>query len=493
MCQNKKICQKTLQDGGKNKSSCANTSTLSHHVDILEKIPILRWFITRRWFQFLLVFPNLIVFYFFMIAGLFGTPVGNRNIIIVFVWIFWWFLLMAFMVPFGSRVWCTMCPFPFFGEWYQRRALIVSRVGKPGVGQNRMWGLRKKWPKALSNIWLQNMSFLALCTFSAIMLTRPIFTTLFLGGLIFIATVLHIVYKQRVFCNYVCPVSGFLGLYSMTGMLEVRSKDANVCEKCQDKECLVGNEKGWGCPWSIYPSKVERNNHCGLCMECIKTCPDDNMTLRVRPFCKDTKIENYGEAWKAFIMFSLAILYSVMFLGPSGVVKNWANVGETGDIKGFLIYTAILWFSTLIVMPSVWACASWFGKILSGDDSISTREIFIRYSYLLVPMGLMAWIAFSFPLIMVNGSYVISALSDPLGWGWDLFGTADFAWSPVFPEYAVYIQIPLLIFGLFYAFKQGFAIAGSLYQNKNQAMISLVPFGVLCMCFTIIFIRLFAG
>lgn len=40
--------------------------------------------------------------------------------------------------------------------------------------------------------------------------------------------------------------------------------------------------------------------------------------------------------------------------------------------------------------------------------------------------GLLAWIAFSVPLIFVNGSYIISVISDPFGWGWNLFGTADF-------------------------------------------------------------------
>ena len=25
---------------------------------------------------------------------------------------------------------------------------------------------------------------------------------------------------------------------------------------------------------------MDRNNYCGFCMECIKTCPHDNMTLR---------------------------------------------------------------------------------------------------------------------------------------------------------------------------------------------------------------------
>jgi len=32
---------------------------------------------------------------------------------------------------------------------------------------------------------------------------------------------------------------------------------------------------------------------------------------------------------------------------------------------------------------------------------------------------------------MTNASYVVASLSDPLGLGWNLLGTADLAWQPV--------------------------------------------------------------
>ncbi len=468
-------------------------SSSAWRLDLLQVIPGLKWLLSRRWFQFAVIFPNLVLFYFFLIAGIFGSPVGGRNIIIIFVWILWWFLLITIMVPFASRIWCMACPFPFFGEWFQRRALVGARVGKPGVGRNRMWGLGKKWPKALANIWLQNIGFLALCTFSALLLTRPIVSVLVLGGLFVIATIFHMIFRQRAFCNYVCPVSGFLSLYSMTSMVEVRAKSREVCAKCSDKGCLTGNEHGWGCPWLLYPSKLDRNNYCGLCMECIKTCPYDNMTLRARPFCADTRIKGFDESWKAFIMLALAMVYSVTLLGPWGTVKDWANISEVGNLQGFLTYAGIIWFTALVGIPTLWLLASWLGRRLAGTDAVPTKEIFLRYSYLLVPLGLMAWMAFSFPLVMVNGSYIISVISDPLGWGWDLFGTALIPWTPVFPEYTVYIQILLLLFGLGFSLKRGYDIALTLYPDPLQATRSLISVGLLCTGVTIFFLLLFTG
>ena len=87
-------------------------------------------------------------------------------------------------------------------------------------------------------------------------------------------------------------------------------------------------------------------------------------------------------------------------------------------------------------------------KLFSRARELPLRKIFVAYSYLLVPFGLLAWIAFSLPLLMVNGSYIIQVLSDPFGWGWDLFGTAHFPWTPFYPEAVPHLQALILLIGL---------------------------------------------
>ncbi|KKM95764.1 hypothetical protein LCGC14_1184970 [marine sediment metagenome] len=462
-------------------------------VDLFRRVPGLRWLVTRRWFQFAVIFPNLAVFYFFLIAGVFGSPVGSRNIIIVFVWILWWFVLIAVMVPFASRVWCTVCPFPFFGEWFQRRRLIGVATGKPAVGRNRMAGLRRRWPKVFRNIWLQNLGFLALCTFSAMLVTRPIVSVIVLGGLFVVATITHVIFRQRSFCMYLCPVSGFLSLYSMTSMLALRSKSKDVCGECKQKACLTGNEDGWGCPWFQHVQKLDRNNYCGLCMECVKSCPHDNVTLYARPFASDTLLKGYDEVWKAFIMLTLAMAYSVVLLGPWGVLKNWANISEVGDWVGFLTYAGSLWFVALVGLPLIYYAAIRAGRWLAGSEAVTTKDMFVQYGYTLVPLGLFAWIAFSIPLVMINGSYIVSIISDPLGWGWDIFGTADVHWTPILPEYATWFQIPVLALGLYWAIKKGFEIAVRMHGTVRQAGRSILPLCVLLLLVTTVFIVLFVG
>ena len=298
---------------------------------------------------------------------------------------------------------------------------------------------------------------------------------------------------MRTFCGYICPISGFLSLYSMTSTIELRSKDTDECLKCKSKACRVGNEDGWGCPWFLYMGKLDRNNYCGLCMECLKSCPNDNIALNLKPFASETKIKGYDEAWKGFIMLALAMAYSVILLGTDGTIKDWANVSETSMWGGFAIYVLILWSAALIIVPAAFYGFSMLTQRITNSMHMPIKKIFLGYSYVLVPLGLIAWIAFSIPLIFVNGSYIISVISDPLGWGWDLFGTADFHWQPLIPEYLAFIQIPLLLTGLYYALSRGYTIGLELFNDPKVALNVLIPIGIFSLGITFAFMSFFIG
>ncbi len=462
-------------------------------LDLFRRLPRLRWLATRRWFPFAIIVPNLLVLIFFIFAGLFGSPIGNRNIIVTIVWIFWWFVLITLLVPVGGRSWCLMCPVPSLGEWLARRRLVCVRPEAERSASLRTGGLNRQWPRRLRNLWLPNLLFLGMCSFSTILVTRPGLTAVVLGLMVLTAVAVHAVFRRRTFCRYLCPLNAWMSLYSMTAMTEVRTADTTVCKTCRHA-CATGTEDAWRCPWLVKnPSKLARNNYCGLCMECVKACPNRNLTLRARPFCSDLVVRGFDEAWMALIMVTLVVAYSVTLLGPWGTVKLWTNVTEVGNWTGFAIYTAVVWLAALGILPGLWYLASRLSRRLAGSPEVPARTIFVRYAYLLVPLGLLAWMAFSLPLVLVNYTHITGSLSDPLGWGWDLFGTADQHWRPLYPEWIPYLQIPLLLGGLWIALRRGSTIARELYPRTAAAARSLIPHGVLCTALTLGLLRLFAG
>jgi len=443
---------------------------------------LLRW----RPLQFTLIAAMLAFFVLAILAGLIGTPVGNRNFGIIFVWIVWWALLIVILVPLAGRLWCAMCPIPAPGEWLQRQALVAPR-------HRRLLTLGKRWPGRLKNIWIQNFAFLGVAVFSAIILTRPLATGLALLGFVLLAIGLSLVYERRIFCRYFCPVGGFIGLYSMTAPIELRVKDPEVCRSHKTKECYLGNEQGFGCPWLVFPGSLERNTCCGLCTECLKTCTMNNVAINLRPPGLDLLVprgRRLDEAYKALIMLACALLYSAILLGPWGELKNMANMKSLG---AWGVYALGFVTVNLAVVPGLFFAAIWLGRRLARLEDVSARRLFVDFAYALVPMGLMAWIAFSLSFVLVNISYALPVLSDPFGWGWNLFGTRDWPWTPVFPALIPYLQVPALLVGLISGLYVAWRIAGEHAPGPGQALLSVTPLAAFLLVVTLGFIRLYLG
>ncbi|HKZ59559.1 MAG TPA: 4Fe-4S binding protein [Candidatus Thermoplasmatota archaeon] len=447
----------------------------------------MRWLVNLRAFQYLLILPGLVVFILVILTGIYGNPNGAHNLSIVFVWILWWFFLIAFLVPFGSRVWCAVCPIPAAGEWLQRGALI----GKPTVERPR--GLGLKWPRRLRNIWFSTFFFMGIAIFSIYLTTTPVVTAVLMALLIGLAVAVHLVFEKRTFCKYVCPVGGFLSLYSMTSILEVRARDPTICEAHVGKECVKGSNCGFGCPWMNYPGGLDRNNYCGLCLECVKACPYDNMTVRTRPFGRDLlkPHRETAEAFKSLIMLNLALLYLVVLLGPNAWLKDWASM--RAGLPSYLLFVAIFFGSSLLLMPGAFFAFSWLAKRVGGLKGVPVKRVFVTYAYALVPLGLAAWIAFSIPLMQINWAYIPQAAADPYGWGWDLLGLKSFSWNPFLPGLVPFVQASVLLLGLAYSVFIGSRIANELTPDRARARRSFLPIAAYLNLVSLGFLWIFIG
>lgn len=464
----------------------------------LTSVKWIKWLLTQRWFQYALFLPNIVGFALVLLTAYFGTPIGNANFGIIFVWIVWWAALIVFLIPFGGRFWCTMCPLPAPGEWLDHGAVIEKGKEQPLAAALR------KWPNRLKNIWLQNGAFLSVAMFSAIILTRPLATGIVLSLFIVGAVILSKLYGRRVFCRYVCPVGGFIGLYSMVAPVELRVRDPQICLSHKEKECIRGSAAGYGCPWMEYPGNLQRNAYCGLCTECLKTCPKDNVVVNLRPFGEDLFVDHHkiDEAYKAIIMLTCAAFYSAVFLGPWGFFKDWANIAT---IPSFLAYAALFLSANLLLVPLAFYVATWAAKALverhlpafwsAVEDSVSslpsTRKLFVDFAYALVPMGLSAWIAFTASFVMVNVSYAVPLISDPFGWGWNLLGTAAYPWTPYWPEFVPYVQAPILLIGLLLSIFAAYRIVKMRTSVKKESILAMIPITVFLVLVTMGFMSLY--
>ncbi len=463
-------------------------------INLFDIIPGLKWLVKRRSFQFFLLFPGFVIFYLFIIASLKGSPVGNHNIAIIIVWILWWFLLKSVFVPLGGRLWCMICPLPAPAEWISRRAFTAVRfIKKPVKGKHhRFTGFGLDWPKRLRNMWLQNILFLLMISFGIILITRPVATAILFLLILGATLILTLIFRNRVFCLYICPVGGFLGNYSMASVTALRVVDKEVCRQHKNKCCLKGSPDGWGCPWNQYPGTMERNNYCGLCTECVKTCSKDNVGFFLRPFGSDRTIKDYSEMYNILIMLVVAIAFSITMLGPWGVIKSAANITESRQLYPFLIYIGVLYTMSLAVFPGIFIVLSkWSAKLAGYEGNI--KPLVLQLSYMLIPVGIFAWIAFSLPSVMVNYAYILNVLSDPLGYGWDIFGTAHVHFKPFYPEVIPLIQGLLLLTGLYLGINRTYRSLPQLIADPGKRKKALLLPAIFALCVVNIFLLLYLG
>jgi hypothetical protein len=67
----------------------------------------------------------------------------------------------------------------------------------------------------------------------------------------------------------------------------------------------------------------------------------------------------------------------------------------------------------------------------------------------LVPIALAYAVAHYFSLLVLQGQFAVPLFSDPFGWDWDLFGTADFRPNlrVLTPSLVWYVQVGALVVG----------------------------------------------
>jgi hypothetical protein len=268
--------------------------------------------------------------------------------------------------------------------------------------------------------------------------------------MILLAAGMSLIFERRSFCRYVCPVGGFIGLYSQLAPVELRVIDTQVCKAHTQKSCYQGNESGYGCPWDIFPGGMTANTNCGLCMECLRTCDYDNIALNLRAFSADITPRNkpkLDEAYKAFIMLGSALVYSAVMLGPWGVLKQAAyRVGSPSWLGYVMALLAFTWG----LLPGLFYLTSSSAQAIAPTHH-KPRQTFTAYAAALLPLGLTAWVAFSFSFVFTNISYLWPVLSDPFGWGWNLLGTANLPWTPYLGSLMPVFQLLLLVGGLIWS------------------------------------------
>jgi polyferredoxin len=283
-----------------------------------------------------------------------------------------------------------------------------------------------------------------------------------------------LVWELRAFCRYVCPVSAFVNTYSGLSPLALRNKSQKVCDQCKPHYCEKGSTEGWACPYGLNAGELKENSDCGLCLECTRSCLYNNVSLYIRPFGSESGTRNMSEAWLAIAIFTISIIYSILYLGHWPVIRDYVNIIDKNNWGLFGIYSLVVWIVSLLLIPGIIYLLSYIGTRLV-KRVINIRNLFLAYSGVLLPLGLMLWIAFVISMLFVNKTFIIQSLSDPFGWGWDFFGTANIPWHQFMPQSIPWLQALAVLTGACLSLKNIKNSLTTLQLTPNEMLMVTMP------------------
>jgi ferredoxin len=347
---------------------------------------------------------------------------------------------------------------------------LRSRKNRIGAGLT--------WPKQLANVYPAMAMFVFLTWFElGFELTKsPLRTGVMALGFVVLALCTTLFFERRTFCRYLCLVGRVQGMYSLFAPVEVRARDFDVCKSCTGKECYNGSDEDVGCPTFLFPGALKESTYCTLCTECVRSCPEDNMTVNLRPFAADLGPQKRFRTDEA--IFAVVLLALTSFHGLT-MTPVWLELVQHLELALGLGKQAI--FSGLMVLMIAWPIVLFYlaaklARWLSGDETMSPAKIFKTFGYSVLPIALFYHLAHNGMHFFMEAQHLLPVLSDPLGRGWDLFGAAGKAYPPLLTLRTIWwLQLFLIIVGHVWSVIVSDRIALTVFKDRRAGLRALVP------------------
>jgi hypothetical protein len=189
---------------------------------------------------------------------------------------------------------------------------------------------------------------------------------------------------------------------------------------------------------------------------------------------------------RGYVSFILAMLSTVLFDGLHGH-PGWLSLEDAvlGAMPSWL--AGLPYFSGTFGLLAVWL-------IFMASYQLTTRSYAKDFAPSLIPIAVAYLVAHNFSNLVVQGQNVIFLLSDPLGSGWNLFGTADFKPNSdmINAKFTWYLAVSSIVLGHILAVVISHRAALRLSANSRQAAWLCLPHTVLMIAYTLLSLLIIA-
>ena len=148
-----------------------------------------------------------------------------------------------------------------------------------------------------------------------------------------------------------------------------------------------------------------------------------------------------------------------------------------------LVATPLVFFATYALFSRLIAAV-----VVRAGGEASTCAAAGAFVLTLVPIALAYHLAHYLSYLLLAGQFILPQVSDPLGLGWDLFGTANWAIDIgiVSIKAVWWIAVVAVVVGHVYAVYLAHVMALRLYGSGRAALLSQLPLVLLMVAYTMI-------
>lgn len=445
--------------------------------DLLD-IYFFRNLVENRFFR---PFVNIIFFIALLITIYFGLSSepdlrfhGGIPFATTMIWDLW-HPLLAFTIILVGRLWCFACPIGAVGDWTQS-----------------VFSLKKKYPEKYRNLWIAVILFLFI--FAAerhlFMFTRnPPNTAYLLLFFTALAVVMGAIFEKRSFCRYICPIGLVLGVFSMLSAIELRCKSRKTCHDHDLKECIIGSEAGKACPVGEFPQTMERNNHCIMCMECVKSCSKENIRISPRLPGADIIKSRKTHLDEAYLIHGIIVIFLFVMgmerLQFRNMIINFVRSTAPFDtliFRDFFVnYWRNMWAVIIFSLITLGAVGLMYLSARASFSGKSTKQKFIDLSYAFIPLSLSVYLAENTFRLLKGLFFMAGKIGEFFGKVWE--SAIDF-------ETINDLQIILLIAGFIFTVWAGYLISKRISQSEKELQQGIVAMSVTAVVYLIIGLKI---
>jgi hypothetical protein len=396
-----------------------------------------------------------------LVASLVGDQTPTRNLAPTAIWVAWW-VGLAYVSALVGNLWAVVNPWAALFRWGEA---ILSPQGARRPA--------RRYPPWLG-VWPAVLLFLAFAWVELIYTGRSIpaqLGRLLLGysALTFAGMAL---FGRATWLRYGDPFAAAFGVLARFAPTEIRVVDPEACRRC------------------ALPC-ARRDGACLDCGECFDRAAPGRREWNLRPFAAG--LLHTDDVTPSMVVFVLLLLSTVTFDGFTAT-PAWAGLegalyaalASLGEARLTVIGTLGLLLFPLLFLLVYLAFARWMAWM--ADDRLAPGTVARLFVLSLVPIAIAYHLAHYFTYLLIQGQLLIRLASDPLGLGWNLFGTLRYR-----PDIGIvgaravwYTAVVAIVLGHVIAVWVAHVVALREYRDRRAALRSQLPMLALMVGYTVV-------